>query len=65
MIPQIPDTMNIVHTLFNQSPNCQFCGGRYYEESVIDIPVLGSLSWKIDFTMPSRCCCAGNASSLL
>ncbi|CAD8089057.1 unnamed protein product [Paramecium primaurelia] len=56
ILPPLPDNMNIVHTLYNQSPNCKCCGGRYYEESVIDIPVLGKLSWKMDFTMPSYCC---------
>ncbi|CAK90281.1 unnamed protein product (macronuclear) [Paramecium tetraurelia] len=59
-LPEIPNTMNVVHNLFNTSPKCQSCGGRFYEESIIEIPVLGKFNWKFDFEIPC-CCCKYNA----
>ncbi|CAD8097599.1 unnamed protein product [Paramecium sonneborni] len=64
LLPPLPDRMTILHTLQTESPCFQLCGGRFYEESIIDILAIGKLSWKIDFQMPS-CCCANNGASLL
>ncbi|CAD8177866.1 unnamed protein product [Paramecium octaurelia] len=64
LLPDIQNTVDIVHTLCSSSPLCKFCGGRYYEESIIEITSLGKLNWKFDFNMPPYCC-AGDQDLIL
>ncbi|CAD8097595.1 unnamed protein product [Paramecium sonneborni] len=53
LLKPIPDILQFQHRLKSISPCCgNYWGGQYFEESFFDIPILGQLSWKVEFEMP-------------